>query len=110
MAVSKGQRFVQRGGCWTQASPTFEQLISPAADFRQVRQLSVHSTQLASGGANADSLAGAACGADWGSGVTSRSAAGAATGRIRAAAKSQAMARRVMPGMVPSPVHRVEQP
>lgn len=42
-----------------QAMPTFEQVASPAGGFRQVRQPSVHSRQVASGGANRLTDAGA---------------------------------------------------
>jgi hypothetical protein len=99
---------VQRGACCAQAIPTLEQLTSPAGDFWQVRQPSVHSRQAGSGGANGLALIGAA---RLGAGVTFRSAAIATADNVVVTATSiQTLARRVMAAMVPSRHHPVEQP
>jgi hypothetical protein len=80
---------------------TLEQAASPVTGFWQVRQLSVHSRQVASGGAKIAAGAGA-CSGSAGLGSAGRSAANAAAGQIAtAAAMHQEIRRLVMVSNLP---------
>ena len=96
---------MQRGIPTAQAIPTFEHVTSPAGGFWQVRQPSVHSTQVASGGANTLTLTGAGF---RGTGTSKSAASAGASQSAAVAATSQADVRAVMRMSLPIPVGGVE--
>jgi hypothetical protein len=61
-----------------QAMPTFEQAVSPEDGFWQVRQPSLHSRHVASGGASTEAAAGVESDSGAALGSTGKSAANAA--------------------------------
>ena len=89
-------RRVQRTASLTHAMPTFEQVASPAGGFWQVRQPSVHSMQVASGGTKTFTRSGT------GLRRSGRSAASAGVSHSKAtAAKSQNDGRSIMAVSLP---------